>query len=204
MKTQPIGRHGTCGSHVKTAQAFFKDASALEQMRFVQGDTAARNLEKQLRIAEFIAMKKLPLEIYASMIQLHIDCGSFGTEPAAIYKGITTGMPPQVLSFIVGDSVASIRDSCIVYSTRAATTRACWQLSTTCGLRLLRNHRRYAATATAATTSVSQPRQQIWGSEATDMAQHLQRLASPKRPRRRRSRAASSDVLDRYNDHCSA
>jgi hypothetical protein len=71
-------------------------------------------------------------------------------------------------------------------------------------LRLLRNHRRYAATTTATTTSVSQPRQQILGSVATDMAQHLQRLAFPKQPRRPRSRAASSDVLERYNDHGSA
>ncbi len=34
-----------------------------------------------------------------------------------------------------------------------------------------------------------------------NMAQHFQRLALPKRPRRQRSPAASSDVLKHYNDH---
>jgi hypothetical protein len=37
-----------------------------------------------------------------------------------------------------------------------------------------------------------------------NMAQHFQRLALPKSPRRRRLPAASSDVLERRNDDGSA
>ncbi len=90
-RRQAIKRHGTeCQTHLRSAQAFFKESAVMSSMLQESHSKSYWNLQKQMRIAEFIAMNKLPLTMYPNMIGLNIGIGTFG-DKTAIYEGRDAG-----------------------------------------------------------------------------------------------------------------
>jgi hypothetical protein len=90
-RMQAIKRHGTeCQTHLRSAQAFFKDSTVMSDMLRESHNKTFFNLQRQMRIAEFIAMNKLPLTMYPKMIALNIGIGTFG-DKTGIYEGFDAG-----------------------------------------------------------------------------------------------------------------
>jgi len=92
QRRQPIKRHGEqCRSHQHCFEAYFKDSVVMQSMIGQSQSMASINLGKQIRIAKFIAMHKLPLEMYPEMMTLHVKLDTFGLNETALYRGIDSG-----------------------------------------------------------------------------------------------------------------
>jgi hypothetical protein len=88
----PIKRHGERSrSHRECAAAYFNDSVVMADMISHSHSVATLNLGKQMRIAEFIAMNKLPLELYPQMMDLNVKLGLFGLDETGLYRGLDAG-----------------------------------------------------------------------------------------------------------------
>jgi hypothetical protein len=92
LRKQPIKRHADESRvHRECFDNFFKNADVMADMISNTHSKATLNLRRQLQIAEFIAMKKLSLEMYPQLVILNSKLGLFGPDETGLYKGLDAG-----------------------------------------------------------------------------------------------------------------
>ncbi len=83
-------RHARSQPHLLHAAALIGSEIFLS-VRNIQYSKALATLKQQFLIAEYIAMNKLPLELYPSMISLNTALGTFGSEAVSVYESADVG-----------------------------------------------------------------------------------------------------------------
>jgi hypothetical protein len=91
VRKQPIKRHADSKVHRTSYENYVNHALVMTAMISRSHSESTLNLRKQLRIAEFIAMRKLSLDMYPQMMILNLKLGLFGSNETALYKGLDAG-----------------------------------------------------------------------------------------------------------------